>query len=180
MTIEYYLTENDYLQYLLCIASHSQAKKDKKIKLWAIYTYAFVFLSVAFFSLRDKPFGFYFALLALCVQIYYVFYYKIADKKRLKKLTISFFKKRVGLLSTITFTDTDRLMFDEESERKMKLSVIEKITEISNEFFLAFFSGECLTIPKERLENLPEVHTYLQALATERNIPFFQDLQWKW
>lgn len=180
MTFEYLLTEKNYLDYLLYTFSKAQAKKDKRQQFRIVYILMYILFSIRFFTLSDKIMGYTCAFIAFSYWIFSVFFYKMYYRNRLQKAVNKIFKKRSRNLTKLIFTDTDIQMSDHISERQMRLSVIEKITEISNEFFIFICSGECLILPKEKIPDLPEITNFLKALASERNFPFTQDLNWKW
>ena len=86
MTLKYTLTEDDYLQHQLYIASKTNRIKKKRRQSWITMVFVFVALTVLLFQTDNILLSFYFGVLSILTLIFYPFYLKKHYKKHYQKI----------------------------------------------------------------------------------------------
>ena len=171
MTLEYSLTEDDYLQHQLFLASKSEKIKKKRINSWILTTLAFLSLGFILYSNKPKFMSYYFLTAGVLSAFLYPLYLRYYYKNHYKKFIADRFKNCFGLIATVKFNQDDIETFDITGESKINLSQLEQINEIPNYIYLRLKSGGSLIIPKLQISNIDIVRTELQTISTGFNVP---------
>jgi hypothetical protein len=180
MTLEYSLTENDFLQHQLFIASKSNRTRKKRIKSWMIISAVTILLPLFFYQQHNK-FMFYCTLvLAAYTILLYPRYLRSHYKNHYKKFIADEYKNRVGVKSAISFKDDHIVLVDRTGESKINLSEIATIHETGAYIYVRMKMGDTLIIPKSAMENVPASVMEFNNLADRLNIKFIEELNWKW
>ena len=88
MTFTYILTENDFLQNQLFVASKSKRVKKQRIKSWITVSLVFLVLSFLFYESGNTIMTYYFLGLGILAVCLYPFYLKWFYKRYYKKYRV--------------------------------------------------------------------------------------------
>jgi YcxB-like protein len=180
MRLEYSLNENDFLQHQLFTASKSEHIKKKRRKSWVIVSMATLLLSFICYRNTNNFMAYSFLALAIYTIFFYPLYLRAYYKKYYKKFIADAYKNKIGINSSISFNDTQVVIFDRTGESKINLTEIEEITETGEYIFLRMKIGESLIIPKLKIKEVNELLKELKELTEKLNIKFISDINWKW
>jgi hypothetical protein len=178
MPLTYSLTEDDYLQSQLFIASKSERVKKQRIRRRIWTTIVLLVLSAVCYD--DDFLFYYFLIIGIISAFFHSYYTAFLFKKHYKKYVGDIHKNSFNETSNITFTDEAIETADRTGTSKINLTEIETISETGSYFYLKLKTGQHLIIPKTQLSNSDEVRTLLTSLSKKLNINFISDLNWKW
>jgi hypothetical protein len=180
MTLNYPLTENDFLQYQLFIASKSDRIKKQRLKTWLIYSAALLLLSLMFYQSGNKIMTYYFLILGLILLCFFPIYQKQYYKSYYEKFIRDTYKNRFGQTATVSVNESFIETSDITGESKINLTEIENTTETGDYFYMKMRSGGHLIIPKFKLTDSDNVRQELRKLCSKLSVDFIDDLHWKW
>ncbi|MDO9375632.1 MAG: YcxB family protein [Ferruginibacter sp.] len=180
MKLAYSLTEDDFLQHQLFIASKSERIKKKRLRSWIIVTLAFFCLAFLFFTSGNSILKYYFIAAGVLSLVLYPVYLRSYYKSHYKKFISEHYKDRLNENSIVIFSEENIETFDTTGESKIKLTQIEEIVETGSYIYLKLKVGGSLIIPKLRVQNFDHVRLELQKLSDQLNVPFVTELNWKW
>lgn len=174
------ITESDYLTHQLYIASKSAIIKQRRQR--AKFLYPLLYAAVgSFFLFQQKiSLGISFMVLAVIWFIlypiwergYYVRHYKNFVKENLQSIADRNY--------SIEFLNTHFLSSSETTQSKSNYSEIEGFAEVPSTFLVQLKGGKAIVIGKDQLTNADEVRVTFRNLSTRLNVPFFEELDWKW
>jgi hypothetical protein len=180
MTFSYQLHENDFLQHQLFVASQSASLKKRRKSSLVVLIFCLVILSLLFYLMEDNLV----AIVCLVLAAVTFFFFPSFQGKQLykayKKSVNENYNKRFGKQLQVAFTEDAILYHDSNSEAKILLTTISKITELQDLFIIEMSTGGGLIIPKQQLENTVGVRQLLQGVSQKLSVPFVQELNWKW
>ena len=182
VTTNYALDEEDYLCHRLFYASKSEQYIKQRRKNLFLWPGIFLFLTFLTF-LDDRAFSFYYFLIAavlfpILVPIYERFRYK----KHYLKYIRETYKDSFGKTAEFVFTNETIEAKDQTGiNSSVPISQISEISEIEKYYFLHLQSlGQSFIIPKEKIQNLPEVANAIKEITEKFNIKYNVELNWKW
>jgi hypothetical protein len=181
MNIEtiYSLDEEDYFAYYLYNFSN---KKNSIIgrRLWFRFV-LFVIACIVVTKGVDNVIAQY-GLIATTILAFILFHFSVKWLRKQLRRTIAKteFKKHLGEIDNVRFTDEYIETINIAGESKLNLSQVKKVDEIGKYYFLKLLSGGALIIPKEKLNNLSEVETAIKEIVSKLGIEHNIDLNWKW
>ncbi len=175
MKLEFALEENDFLNYhLFSISNNKKAKKIEKTgKL--VLTGFFIYFGLNFFNTGNIELAIVFGVLAILVIIFFNKLYKHHIKKHQLKIIKSSYSKRIGEKETMEFTSDYLITEDKTGQGKTKLSEIECINEIPNNFFIKLSNNSSFIVSKKELKNIDDLKEKWKSL----NIPIIEHLNWE-
>jgi hypothetical protein len=179
MTLTYNLSEDDYLNHQLFIASISDRIKTQRRRSRIVWTLAFLSLAWLFYERESSFLAYYFLFFGILWMFFYPYYSKWYYKRHYKKSVAEVFRNRFDKPSTVTIDDRYIHDVSEASETKFSISQIEKIYETRNYFFLRLGPGETLIIPKLKVSNTDPVKKELQEIAAKLRIDFVEMKDWQ-
>ncbi|KAA5540595.1 YcxB family protein [Adhaeribacter rhizoryzae] len=180
MTIEYTVTEEDFMTYQLYMATKSEVikKRRQRNKIWISILY--VALGVGLYYKDNSPF----AIIFVIIGVLWFFFYPVYEKKRYYRHYKSFFrenlKERLGRLATLTFTDDFIMVKENGSESKLLTKEIEEIYDIPSIFIVKLKIGQAYILPKNQIKEVDLLKTRLEELARFLNIPYSIETEWVW
>jgi len=179
MQLAYTLDKSDFLNHQLYLASKSERIKKNRLKsrLWATS----MSLSVASICYVNQQLGlvYWFLLLAVLTFIFFPFYSRRMHVNHYQKFIDENYKSKMGK-EVLLQLERDRIESkDEYSEGTLKLTAFSEIAEVPTAIYLRL-EGSSLILPKARLNNIEEVKSTLQKVAADHNIPYLEDLAWRW
>jgi len=180
MTLTYNLTEEDYLNHQLFMASLSDRVKAQRRRSRLIWFIVFFSLALLSYQRKDSFLTYYFLGFAIFYILFHPLYSRWLYKRHYKKNVAETYKNRFDKNSTITIDSEQIHDIDETSETKISTSEIEKTYETSKYIFLKLKSGLTLIIPKFKVQNLDLVIQELKAIANMRQADYIEMLNWHW
>lgn len=180
MTLNYIVTEEDYLQSRLFISSKNITVKRTRKKSWFFLTGSFFVASMVSFLPEDKFLGYYLLVITILTLLFYPKYQKGVYKRHYRKFVHENLKHHFNESVTITFTTDSVEMSDKTGFTHINITEIDQITEIEKYFYLRTKSNQYLIIPKDRTNDLQSVKAFFVDLARKLNIEFIIELDWKW
>jgi hypothetical protein len=181
MTLEFILTENDFLQLQLYIASKDKGVKRRKMISWICWP--FIFVAIAYLSNNkqiDTFLLYYFLSIAAVWLIAFPFYYKWRYKKFYGNAVAKNYKARFNEPVKIIFGTDNIQTYSIAGDTRYNLSALSNIIETGNYFYAGIKTGGYLIIPKPELKNQDAVRDKLKELSDKQDISFVSDLNWKW
>ena len=176
MKLEFILEENDFLNYhLFLISDNKNARKIEKIGKFVLAGF-FIYFGLNFYNSDNIELAILFGVLAILSILFFNKFYKSRMKKQQAKIIKSSYSKRIGEKETMEFTSDYLITEDKTGQGKTKLSEIECVNEIPNNFFIKLSNGSSFIVSKKGLKNLDELKRKWKAL----NIPVIEHLNWEW
>lgn len=176
MTIEYKVSEQDFLDFQLYTASQSERINKKKRNGWILLTVGSIAFAIFFYLQQDIILTIYLALVALACGLFYPKYFIWRYKKHYKVHIKENYSKRFGETEFLEIKEDAIFSKDKTGEGKINVSEIEKVDETNKHFFLKISTGFSLIIPKEGIENVDELRTKFLSLGLAVN----DMTNWKW
>ena len=176
MTLEYKLSEQDFLDFQLFTASKSEKINRKKRTGWLILTVASLMGAIYFFLGENKVMTIYLVFVTLACGLFYPKYFKWRYKTHYKTFIKANYSKLFGQIQTVEINNDWIFSKDQSAEGKIKLSEIEQVDETQNHFFLKISTGISLLIPKKELPQVDEVRDKLSSIG----LTIHKDTNWSW
>lgn len=182
MKVCYFLEKNDHLIFQLYQASKSERIRKKRfhsqIRPAVIY-----WIAGLYFFWRGSVWV---TLFLIIVGVLWFIYYPLWERGHYVRHYQSFIDEKFPAKSQVE--SEVNLDFDETyihcknylGESKVLLSAIQEIIELDTLILIKLSDAESVILPKERIENIDEVKSYLKTLAERLNIPYQQELDWQW
>lgn len=180
MTLNYFLDENDFLEYHLYTASKSERIKEQRTRSWLVVTGCVLGLSLLFYMSDNNMLAGYFLIVGLLTLFIYPSFQRAHYRRYYQKFIEDIYQNRIGQICNVTFTDIDIQTSDITGETRINHSAIGDITEIQHYFFVKLQTGGHLIVPKSKVDNVDELRKELQDLSLRLSIGFIQELKWKW
>ncbi|MCB9203771.1 MAG: YcxB family protein [Flavobacteriales bacterium] len=180
VTAYYNLDEEDYLAFQLHNASISGqiAAKRKKTRVRVPIAYV-IFGLLLLWADVTMP-GLAFVAFAI---LWYFFYPKYEAKKYEKHFRSHVqenFKADPEKAGKLELGDEYICGSNSLGESKIKVNEVERIDETADYIFIRISNAVAFVVPKQKVENLDEVNTWLQELQTKLGIERQVNLDWKW
>ena len=180
MTLEFSLSEDDYLEHLLFTASKSPRIRKQLRK--SVLTVSILFLVIAFLNYYSGGIiGMYIFICLSGLSIYfYPFYIKAVQKRAYKKYLKENLSTRFDQHIKLIFQENMIETFDITGESKLNFSEIMDIYETGRFYYIRLNYGANLIIPKEKLKDPENLRRELQRISDKLNVDFITELNWKW
>lgn len=181
MELKYSLTENDYLQQQLYLASKSnQINKQRKRARIAVPIILLVIVFLSYFN--ENLFEAYCSAGAGIVWFFlFPIYLKRYYQRVFKKYVNENFKDRAGIVLSIAFKENALEVVSENiGKSEFNFSSFKNISEIENYFFIDVKASGNIMIPKAKIDNVEAVKNKLKTIAEKQGIEFISELDWKW
>ncbi len=180
MTLTYTLSEYDFLQHQLFIASKTQRTKNQRTKTWLIYSVAMLLLSLMFYQSGNIFMTYYFLVFGIVFFCMFPFYQRWYYKNHYRKFVTDTYKNRFDRVVSVTISGEGIETSDFTGESKINLTELESTIETSEYFYVKMRTSGHLIIPKMKLSNIDSTRIELKDLCKELSIRFTNDLNWKW
>ena len=176
MKITYTPTLENYIQYQLYKYSLSKQKKRQTITLYAASISCFLLCSIFIQVCCSDALPVYLALAGL-YTVLWPFYYRRRIKKHYYAYAVEHLtaktKKPVVLEIVKDFLSAQAENGDITG--RIKISVIQQITEVAVCYFLELDGLSSYILPKN-----PETEKFVRILTEKYGVKFIQNLRWKW
>ncbi|KAF2339784.1 hypothetical protein [Flavobacterium tistrianum] len=181
MELNYSLTENDYLQQQLFLASKSKLIKKQRKTARILVLVILIIIGILFLINKNMFLGYYFGGAGVVCFLFFPFYLKKYYYRIFKKYVTENFKNRIGVVSKIVFKEDTLEAFTEGMGSSVtNFSMFENISEIEDYVFITFKTNVNLIIPKEKIVDVEELRSKLKSIAKNLKIDFISELDWKW
>ena len=179
MQINFKLSENDFIQYYLYTASHTDRIIRQKRRSRFLNSGVILIFGVYFFNKGDMFLSLYFLGAAIVMFFLYPIYMSWHFKKHYTKFVKVNYKDRFDAETSITINENSIKTFDDTGEDLVDFSEIEEIIEISDQIFIKTKNGSGIIIPKNQIENIEIFRTDLKNITQKLSIEYVSELEWK-
>lgn len=180
MKIEFEISEEDLLTHQLFATSKSKSVRNRRSKgrLFLLVVYM-----IAGFFVWNQQGAFVGALFFLaCIPLYFL-YARLEAKQYLKHFRV-FVKEQMAerneKITILKFTEDEVTMADGPNESTIPLTEIVTIYEIPQLYSLSLSNGQSIVLPKNHSNPAGDTNGLLRDLAEKLEIPYIQDMHWKW
>ena len=176
MKLEFILEEKDFLDYhLFSISENKNAKKIERIGKFVLASF-FIYFGLNLYNSDNIELAILFGVLAILSVLFFNKLYKSRMIKHQSKIIKNSYSKRIGEKETMEFTSEYLITEDKTGQGKTKLSEIECVNEVPNNFFIRLSNGSSFIISKKGLKNLDQ----LKDKWKELNIQVIEHMNWEW
>lgn len=179
MRLNYRLSENDYLQHQLYLASISKRIENKRKGNYFWIINFFAATAVIAFILKNNSLTILSIIFAVVTAIFYPCYERRYYEKHYKKYIKENYPDKSDENSYVEFLDNKVVIHNDHLETKLDYIKFDRIIEIENYIFIRI-GATSLIVPKERIENVDMVRDYLKTLAKTLSKDYIENLNWKW
>lgn len=177
MTINYQLTNADFLEYQLYTSSKSELHKKRRFRSRIIIPILYLVLGIFFANQNGKfEIGIAFVLFGILWFVFYPMYSKWRYKNHFKKHVEENYKNRINKPVEIDFDENSVNAKDFTSESKINGTELKELIETHNHFFIKLTTDLSLIVPKHSIENQAE----FKKRVTELGAEYVDELNWKW
>lgn len=176
MKLEYSLSNDDFLEHQLYIASKSERiiKKRQRTRVMVPILY----LALGIFSFIQKD-SYLMIIIFLTIAILWYVFYPIRSKKlhikHYQNHVDDHYKNRINKSCEIEFNEAYIFGKESSGESKINIEEVESLIELKNRFFLKLKSGLSLIIPRTAIKNSDDFKNEIAKL----NIPIIDELKWE-
>ncbi len=180
MQYEYQLDEIDLLTFQLFTVSKNKRMTRRRWRSGILTGLGSIVL--AFFSKNNglETLFYYWLIFGVLILFLYPFYVKNVWKRHYKRHVIENHSERMGLLSTLEFTDKQILTSSSFMQSQIDLNQLKLIIEIKDYLFLQLKYGDTLVIPQAKIKELDHLKKQLETLSDQLDIGYIKELDWKW
>ena len=177
MTINYQLTNSDFLEYQLYASSKSKLHKKRRFQSRVIIPIIYIIFGLYLANKnRDNIIGIVFVGVGLLWLVFYPMFSKWRYKRHFTKHVEENYKNRVNKPVEIDFDENSVNAKDFTSESKISGAELKELIETKNHFFIKLTTDLSLIIPKHAIENKEEFKNRVIKLGAE----YIDELNWKW
>ncbi|MEH1009459.1 YcxB family protein [Winogradskyella sp. ECml5-4] len=177
MTLNYQLTNSDFLEYQLYTSSKSELHKKRRFRSRIIIPIIYLVLGI-YFANKNGGYGFgiTFASFGILWFAFYPLYSKWRYKNHFKKHVEENYKNRINKPVKIDFDENSVNVKDFTSQSRINGTELKELIEIKDHFFIKLTTDISLIVPKHSIENQTEFKTRVTELGAE----YVDELNWKW
>ncbi|APY06831.1 hypothetical protein BWZ20_00315 [Winogradskyella sp. J14-2] len=177
MTINYQLTNSDFLEYQLYTSSKSELHKKRRFRSRIIIPILYLVLGI-FFANQSEKFGIGIAFIVFGILwfVFYPLYAKWRYKNHFKKHVEENYKNRINKPVEIDFNENSVNSKDFTSESRINGTELKELIETKDHFFIKLQTDLSLIVPKHSIEN----QTEFKKRVTELGAEYVDELNWKW
>lgn len=179
MKFETTQTKEDYLYLFLFSSSKSKLAKKRRRNTLIILSGMFIVISIEAYLAGGHLFKWWEVLIIGTIFIYlYTFYQRNLYIRHYKKNVAENFKNKFGKTASVEFSDEQLITGDYAGESKLNLEQLEHIYETGTYYIIKFRTADGLVVRKEEVSD-SEFRALIKRLTEKYNIPFTQELNWK-
>lgn len=180
MQYEYQLDETDFLTFHLF--SVSKNKRMTRQRWRSGLTTGLGSIAMAFLSQNAGLDNLFYSWLifGILAIFLYPFYLKNVWKRHYKRNIMENHAEKVGIPSTLEFTDQQILTSSTFVKSQIDLSQLKTIIEIKNYLFVELKYGDTIVIPTAKIKELDHLKQQLETLSDQLDIGYIKELNWKW
>lgn len=180
MTYTFSLSQSDYLNHQLFLASTVQNFRQQFRNTQIIWVLAFLLIAFDLYIEKKLFAAAVFAIIGLGWAIFYPAYAKNHQQKHFEKHINIFLADKFDKICTITIDD--QLLHSEEENYDMKIGIseVKHIYETRDYFYAQLKSGLTFIFPRQKIENANVLEDQLRDIATKNQIRYTEMMDWKW
>jgi hypothetical protein len=182
MKIEYNVSNDDYLQFLLFTASQSKAIKSKRMRSWLVVPVIYMIIAVVFYFLYGGLSNYYviaFAAISLLWLAVYPVYQRWLYKRHYRKFINKNYSHRVERINTLELKGKDIFLNDGVNESRFALSEIVNVYRTAAYIFPMIKGNLGIIIPRSQL-NEKVLEKFVKALSKSSGVAVTDLEDWKW
>lgn len=176
MKLTYSLTEEDFLQHQLYVASQSDRIKKKRQKSRVNLAIAYLVMSGYFLWQGEFVVTLTFVMIAILWYLLIPGYEAKRYRKHYQGFIREGLKNKIGEVSSIEFGDDFLFCESGKSESKISVDDFEEFLELKKYFFLKLKQGERIIIPKRKISNVDAFRDFIKKYEVD----FFIETDWEW
>lgn len=176
MTINYSLSQDDFLQYHLYTSSHSELARKKRQRSRLLLSIGYTAVGSFFLFKEDKNMGLTFILMGLLWFAVQPIYVRYRYKKHVKAHLKESLKGAVDRPISLTISDKQISTQDGENEAQFAISELSRFVELPQHFFIEVVSSGSIIIPKSAISNQQQ---FIQELK-KVGLDYADHTAWKW
>ena len=177
MTINYQLTNSDFLEYQLYASSKSELHKKKRYRSRIIIPIIYIGFGSFFYSKNQNlTIALTFGVIIILWFLFYPMYSKWFYRNHFKKHVKENYKNRINKNVEINFNENAMNVKDHTSESKINGTDLKELIETQNSFFIKLTTDLSLIVPKHSIED----QAGLKRCITELGAKYINELDWEW
>lgn len=117
----------------------------------------------------------------VCLPLYFLYgrFEKKQYERHFSKFIQTHFSDRIGKPASIELQSESFRVIDDE-DNTYTYSDIEDVNETTGMIIIQLKRGPAIILPKDKIDNSASLIQSLKESATQKNIPFQTDMNWKW
>jgi hypothetical protein len=165
MTLNYTLSEKDYLEYYLHNYSNSEQSGKKFIRSYILVILIALIGTVFGLINKNSELSIAMGLWLVITIVFYPKYYRFQIRKHYERHIKENYSSRLGINIKLEFKDDHLFTQNHSGESKTLYSAIEQIQETPNLFLIKLGPSLAYIVPKSQLENLDSMRNKLSQLG---------------
>lgn len=175
MIVRYKLSETDYLNNQLFIASRSERIKRKRRNSLIIVPVAYLALAIFGFLSISNSMGIAFVILSLLWCLLYPKYQAKKYYNHYKSHIAENYKELCETEVTMEIREDVIVCSDSKAESKLKINAIGKIFELPTVYLLNINKASNIVMPRN-----DQVSAFINILITQHDIELHDFISWNW
>lgn len=177
MTLNYQLSDMDFLAYQRYASSRSKVYSMRRIRFRRILTLVYIgFALFAYFMNKNVILSLIFFAIAiiwyLCYPIYLKWSYERHFRKQIQKQHKEYINKQVE----IQLGENSIKVKDATDENTINANELKEVVETKDYFFIVSRTEMALIVPKESFRNFAR----FKKIITGFGVPYLNELNWRW
>lgn len=177
MTLNYALTNADFLEYQLYASSKSELHKKNRFRSRIIVAIIYILMGL-YFANKNENIGVAIIMsgIGICWFAFHPMYSKWKYRRHFKKHVEENYKNRIGKPVEIDFNGQSLNTKDVSSVSSINGSELKELIEIKNYFFIKLKMDISIVVPKHAIPNEAEFKQRVINLGAE----YVDELNWTW
>lgn len=177
MTINFELTNADYLVHQLYISSKSKSHIKKRFRSRIIVPIVYLLLALFLvYAKKDNRIGFVFVGVGFVWFLLYPMYSKWRYERHYRKHIEEHYKNRINIPTEIVFGEDDINATDATSETRINGTEVKELIELKDHFLIKLNTEVAFILPKHAIEDIAK----LKSQITHFGAVYVDDVQWVW
>lgn len=179
MKLSFRLDTQDYLDYQLYTVSRSE--KAMRKRLIGRLLFPIIYLLVGIIFIIDKNFTF--VAFNLILAVLWYFFYPISERKRYENTFRRSIERNLTAdaeVGSIEWGNNEIYASEKDQEARVAERDVVAIVALKNILLIQLQNKHNFILPKDKIDQLDEVVSFLQAKCTKLSIPFIDHSNWQW
>lgn len=179
MTIEYNISEEDFLNYHLFIASQSERVKKKRLRNKIIVPIIYIVFSLFFLYDNNIVLAIGFSILGILWFFLYPKWERWYYIKHYRKFIAEHLGTRIDKSVSLELNSDYFFMKDSGSKGKVSTSEIKVVNELKDIILVQLKSGHSIILPKNKIISTDQVKSFLHELTQRLGVKYNKYLNWQ-
>lgn len=180
MLLTYTVSDSDYLNYQLYVASKSPQIAKKRRRVRVLVPVAYVIMALYGYFKENYTMAITFAVVAILWWLLY----PLRDRKIYINHYKRFIQENLQTAEkrnvTLEISPSFFVARDGENESKIGTAELAAINETGELFLIRLKTAQTFILPKSAFSNTEEIERFLKDLAWKQHVPYTSELNWKW